>query len=105
VSPYGFWGRLGREDFPLPVEQQQTIDRFMADFGLVREEPGLSIVVPFPREEELSFERLIDSVTRQYFYPITRGDLSVVVEHGWRNEIIDHRSVERSAAAHGADGP
>jgi hypothetical protein len=99
VSPYGFWGRNRPDDFVVPVDGE----RFLRDFGLQRAEPGLSIVVPFPREADLRFENLIASATRQYFYPITRGDLVVVIEDGDRKETIDAKSIERIAKAFEAD--
>ncbi len=97
-APYGFFASVGRDDFPGAVDAAAPIDRFIADFGLSRTEPGLSIVVPFHREDDLKFEHIIGSVIRQYFYPITRGDLVVTVEENGIVETISSRTIDAVAA-------
>jgi hypothetical protein len=94
-APYGFFPHLMQA-----IEDDATIDRFAADFGIHRDEPGLSIVVPFHRQEDLPFDGLIASVVHQYFYPITRGDLVVTVEDDGRAETINQRTID----AHTANG-
>jgi hypothetical protein len=92
IYPYGFFARYERRNgLPLPIEDPILLDRFADDFGVRRMEPGLSIVVPYYRDDELSFERILESAVHQYFYPILRGDLVV--------EIVDHDRQERLSAA------
>jgi hypothetical protein len=94
-APYGFYAIHGKDDFPHATEEA---GEFSADFGLRRDEPGLSIVIPFHRQDDLPFEGIVASVIRQYFYPITRGDLVVVVEENGRSETITGRTIERGSS-------
>ncbi len=90
-APYGFFATVGRDDFPHALEDAAG---FLTDFSIERDEPGLSIVIPFYREEDLSASAIIASVIRQYFYPITKGDLTVIVG----DETITGRTIEREAS-------
>ena len=95
-SPYGFFARIGRDDFPHPIEDVAA--RFIEHFGLQRDEPGLSIVIPFYRDDDLKFDALLASAIRQYFYPITRGDLIVTIEENERVETITGCTIERETS-------
>jgi hypothetical protein len=91
IYPYGFFARFEKKSgLPLPIEDPMLLERFVDDFSVTRVEPGLSIVVPYFREDELSLENITASVIRQYFYPILRGDLVV--------EVVDGTRVQRIAA-------
>lgn len=91
VYPYGFFARFEkRNGLPLPIEDPILLDRFADDFGVNRVEPGLSIVVPYFRDDELTLSRVAESAVRQYFYPILRGDLVV--------EVVEGTQVRRIAA-------
>ena len=91
IYPYGFFARFEkRNGLPLPIEDPMLLERFADDFFVARAEPGLSIVVPYYRDDELSLESVTASTIRQYFYPILRGDLVV--------EVIDGARVQRIAA-------
>ncbi|HXA19297.1 MAG TPA: hypothetical protein VN380_20065 [Thermoanaerobaculia bacterium] len=95
IYPYGFFARFEkRNGQPLPIEDPILLERFADDFGVNRVEPGLSIVVPYFRDNELSPERVTDSVVRQYFYPILRGDLVVDVGDEARIQRIDAETIE-----------
>lgn len=96
--PYGFFARFRRDDFPLPLEESGLLDQFLRDFGLQRDEPGLSVVVPWYRQSDLPFEAIAAAVVWQYFYPIIRGDLVVQIEDGGRVEVIDPQSIEAVAS-------
>ncbi|HEY3055272.1 MAG TPA: hypothetical protein VGK31_05005 [Thermoanaerobaculia bacterium] len=99
VYPYGFFARFERKNgLPLPIEEAMLLERFADDFRLHRAEPGLSIVVPYFRAEDLSFERIVESAVRQYFYPILRGELVVDVDDGVRKESISARTIDRWAS-------
>lgn len=74
----------------LPATSYELCRRFTKDFRLARciegnrAEPGLSVVIPYPFENEnknrsITAERIIDVVMREYFYPILAGRLSVQV--------------------------
>lgn len=90
IYPYGFFARYERRNgLPLPIEDPILLDRFADDFSVHRIEPGLSIVVPYFRDDELAPDRVTASVVDQYFYPILRGDLVV--------EIVDGTHVQRIA--------
>jgi len=93
IDPYGFFGRSDR-GFPLPIEDDDLLERFADGFGLERSEPGLSIVIPFVRDDDLSFECIAVSAVRQYFYPIIRGDLVVTIEDNGRAQTIQPRSID-----------
>jgi hypothetical protein len=92
-DPYGFFGRT-EHGLSLPIESEALVDRFCADVQVERSEPGLSIVVPYVRHDELTAEALIASTLRQYFYPITRGDLVVTIESGARRESITSKTID-----------
>jgi hypothetical protein len=100
IYPYGFFARYDRRGsggLPLPIEDSILLARFTDDFGVNRLESGLSIVIPYYRDDELSFERIVESTLRQYFYPILAGDLIVEVADGARTQRIDAGSIEALA--------
>lgn len=105
IYPYGFFARFEkRNGLPLPIEDPMLLERFADDFQLHRVEPGLSVVVPYFRSDELSFERIAGSAIRQYFYPILRGELVVDVESGGvRKERIDSTTIDRLAPLYVGD--
>jgi hypothetical protein len=95
VYPYGFFARHERGNgLPLPIEDAILLERFVDDFGVDRVEPGLSIVVPYYRDEELSLDRIAASVVEQYFYPILRRDLEVEVIDGDRRQLITAETID-----------
>ena len=99
VYPYGFFARFEKHDgLPLPIEDPILLDRFADDFGVHRIEPGLSIAVPYFRDDELSLDRITASVVQQYFYPILRGDLLVEVGDGTTLQRIAEDTIETLAA-------
>ncbi|MCA1733373.1 MAG: hypothetical protein LC732_07185 [Acidobacteria bacterium] len=103
-APYGFFARFDRDGFAMPVEDERTLGRFAADFALERDEPGLSVVIPWPRTEELPFEKIVAAVIDQYFYPIARGDLQVEVADEARSEVIASRTLDEVAASTTSSG-
>jgi len=95
VYPYGFFARFEKKSgLPLPIEDPILLERFADDFGVNRTEPGLSLVVPYFRDDELSLDRITRSVVEQYFYPILRGDLVVEVVEGTRQQRIDAGTID-----------
>lgn len=82
IYPYGFFARFEKK-MPLPIDEPMLLERFADDFSVQRAEPGLSLVIPWYRDDELSPARITTAVVEQYFYPILRGDLVVeIVEEG-----------------------
>ena len=99
IYPYGFFARFEKANgLPLPIEDPILLDRFVDNFGVTRTEPGLSIVVPYFRNDELSLERIAASVVQQYFYPILRGDLVVEVADGARMQRLAADTIESLTA-------
>lgn len=98
IYPYGFFARFETpEGLPLPIEEPILLNRFADDFGVHRIEPGLSIVVPYYRDDELSVEGITASVVRQYFHPILRGDLVVDINDHLRSQRIDSETIDTVA--------
>ncbi len=110
--PYGYFAEIsGEKDdewLPLPVESgnapDDLVDGAIADFQLERrlDGPGLSVVVPYPREsgdegeDVLTPATIARAVAAQYFLPIVRGDLEVeIVKPGERTRRLDAASIER----------
>jgi len=78
----GFFGipPEGGSGLVMPVHDVAVLDGFCDAFDLQRGmEPGLSVVVPWPWEE-ITQEKLVEAVLRDYFWPIMAGQLEVVVE-------------------------
>jgi hypothetical protein len=86
--PYGYFGRFDN-DFAVPVEEPDALERFERDFLLARgQEPGLSVVLPYP-DADITPRAVVDSVLRHYFMPILAGELSVEVVAGDRAETLN----------------
>ncbi|MCC6741393.1 MAG: hypothetical protein IT452_20285 [Planctomycetia bacterium] len=70
------------QQLTMPIEDASFLDQFTSDFSLSRrEEPGLSIVVPY-LTDEVTNSALVAAVLNGYFYPILRGELSVEIAIG-----------------------
>lgn len=80
--------------FPLPVDSEDFVLDTAEDFNLERlEDPGLSVIVPYPRAE-LKPAAIARTVLTQYFLPIVRGDLVVEIVHPEKgNRMIDSASI------------
>ena len=77
--PYGYYAKHADDQFALPITDQQRIDEFCSTFSISREsETGLSVVVPYPRNE-VDATDVLKSVIKHYFYPVLSGDLVVEV--------------------------
>lgn len=77
---------------PLPV-QNGTVSRFLHAFGLSRMQTGLSILVPYVREE-VQLNELARSVIEQYFLPVLTGRLEVTVKDSTRSIHITHATID-----------
>lgn len=86
----GYFGRKNENNaLVLPLEEEEVVKQFSRDFDLHRgDEPGLSIVVPWP-DPEINEKAIVKAVLKQYFYPILTGQLDVVVETTDFEEILE----------------
>jgi hypothetical protein len=101
-DPYGFFANHEGENgdyIQLPLEDKEFLDRFSADFGLKRKtEPGLSVVVPYPRGE-LTFDDVLRAGILHYFYPILAGKLVIEIIEGGRMSRLDNATIQSTANA------
>ena len=113
--PYGYFAAASPQHddewLPLPVTASSDpagiVATAIADFQLERrgDGPGLSVVVPYPREtgeedeEVLTPATIARAVVIQYFLPIVRGDLQVeIVRPGEGARLIDTTTIDRELA-------
>lgn len=76
----GWFGIKDEGKGVLPVEDREIQKRFCNIFRLVRkDEPGLSLIVPFLHDEIVA-EEVIAAVLRGYFFPILTDELQVTVK-------------------------
>lgn len=98
--PYGFFAAAStdpdNEWLPMPltsVESPHAVDLLIRDFDLQRgDEPGLSVVVPHPKGE-LTAESITRAVVVQWFFPILRGDLEVIIDAPGKFRLIDRKTI------------
>ncbi len=97
-TPYGYFGELDGDDgFVIPIENIDVIDDFISNFSITRvSEPGLSVVMPFIRDE-ISSQELILSVIHHYFFPILSGELVVEINSEGRLVLINKESIDEVA--------
>ena len=55
------------DEIPVPIKDQSAVDKFKEYFQLQRNEPGLSVVIPFPLNS-INTEEIIKFVIENYFY-------------------------------------
>jgi hypothetical protein len=99
-APYGYFGHFDEQDFfALPFDEESHIRSFAEIFQVRREaESGLSVVVPFPKIGLLDPKPLVESVLRDYFYPVIRGRLKVTVDYeGCAKIVIDDMTIKAVA--------
>lgn len=91
-APYGYFGHF-EGDFALPLDDEAWVARFCQDFSIRRkDEPGLSVIVPFP-EGEITPQGMLRAAMDQYFFPILAGDLVVTVVDGGRSQVLTQESI------------
>lgn len=76
--PEGYWcSDKDKSGLPIPIEDAEQIESFRTQWKLSRrDEPGLSVVVPYVAEE-LTGLRLMQAVSVHFFMPILRNELVV----------------------------
>ncbi|MDZ8118205.1 hypothetical protein [Pontiella agarivorans] len=89
-APYGYFGEIkGDGFFAVPFEASEQLDQFENIFDITRaEQSGLSVVIPFPKPELMAPGPLVESVLKDYFYPVIRGRLKVYLRYDGCDEII-----------------
>lgn len=89
-APHGHFGDWSGSHLQ-PISDLQAISTFARAFGIARrDEPGLSVVVPYP-VGEIDRDHLLQFVVNNYAYPILTGRLVIDV----LGEIVDADSVRR----------
>lgn len=97
--PFGFYSTLADSGLQLPITDQDAVARFSQAVGFKRkDEPGLSVAVPFV-SDELTIESLIQPLLKNYFFPILMGRL--VIEAG--DLVIDQSSFGEAVKKYGGD--
>lgn len=103
--PYGYFGRIEPDGFALPIADESVIEDFQSSFRLRRRtEPGLSVVVPYPRDT-LNRQDLLLSVLKHYFFPILAGDLEVCIQAGESSTSITRDTIAGVASEHAGNEP
>lgn len=93
-APHGHFGHM-RDGRILPVVEADFLGRFSESFGLERrEEPGLSVVIPWPTKVPEP-SQMVGLVARNYLWPILANSLVVDVM-GTR---LDAQSIRTLAGA------
>jgi hypothetical protein len=79
--PYGFYAKYqSGNDFPFALEDDSIIDDFKKTFRVSRKnnEPGLSLVIPFVRDE-INASSIVTSVILQYYVALIKNELTVTI--------------------------
>ena len=99
----GMFGDLGPQNLVLPIEADAVHEEFQRDFRVRRNEPGLSVVVPYS-DSEITGEAIRQAVAREYFHPILTGKLAVVVESHESKPPVVHLDAETLLDSIGSGG-
>lgn len=93
-TPDGWFGiKPDKDEAAPPVDDQDFIQQFEEDFCLERkQDPGLSIVVPFC-DETWTADAVIESFLQDYFYVILREELVVTVEDADTQTVLNSQSL------------
>ena len=122
-DPFGYFATPDAQGMALPLQMSEPEHRALvsdciSDFGLQwRREPGLSIIIPWPRvswaqtgngtanhdddRPVVNRAGLLDAVIRNYFYPIIAGNLEVVIAVGNDADatVVNRDTIDRVVAA------
>lgn len=102
-TPDGNYGCMSGNGLVLPIDEKASLDQFCEDFKLLRkEDPGLSVVVPW-MDKEITADILIRAVIKGYFHPILAGELIVVVATGDKEFEINESSIEATCRELGGE--
>lgn len=98
-SQFGFFGDFGRDPgFASPVDNAAFIGSFRTDFRIrQRNEPGLSVVIPFPLEEITAFG-VAEAVILNFYRAIQQRLLEVEISDGQVPTVLTADSLEEVAS-------
>jgi hypothetical protein len=102
--PHAFFADLENKDdiyrrIPVPVQDTQLVDDFCNNFSIQRgEEPGLSVVIPFPNPA-FDVESMISVAMANYFYPLVTGQLVLQ----FNDLVIDQQNVREMTKKYAED--
>lgn len=90
---FGIKQEDGEPRIVMPSGDEDLHHAFIRDFRLARrDEPGLSIVVPWP-DPSITRDELFSAVLRQWFFPILTGQLVVLLETPRSGTTIDRNTI------------
>lgn len=107
-DPCGYLAEEDSDGLPIPLNSSNPdhrilIEQCISEFGLkYRDEPGLSIIIPFPRvdSEQISKEQVLMAIVHNYFHPIIEGRLEVTVDDGDDDgQIVDADAIDDITAS------
>jgi hypothetical protein len=91
--PYGYFGLIEKDEFAMPTDDAAFLKQFAEDFSITRKaEPGLTLVIPFP-DSDVTVDRIVRSVIRQYFFPILAGNLIVTIGTNGNEILLDNSTL------------
>lgn len=91
-----YFADKGREEFEIPVKDEETVTSLCRLFGTDRSSPGLSVVIPFP-DPDLDPKAIRRSLLENYYFALVGGQLELEIF----DEIIDGSNAEEKALALG----
>lgn len=81
------------DEVPCPFQDSSVVARLREDFGLTRrDEPGLSLVVPWP-DSEIDYEDIQKAVVEQFYFAILAGALSVTLSDEGKEATLNKDSI------------
>jgi hypothetical protein len=100
LDPFGFFARHegeGADYRKHAISDLPMLTRFRSAFGLHRnfDEPGLSVVIPYP-SEELTGPELAKAAISQFFLPILSGQLEVEIHDAKGAAVFSSKSLLES---------
>jgi len=102
-TPDGDFGCSAANELVIPEENPNRIEQFASDFGSVRgNRTGLSVMIPWV-DEDITYDSLLAFVIEDYFFPILRGDLEVVVSEGVKEIKVTSESLDEVLQILGGD--
>ncbi len=95
--PDGYLGEKSQGELITPCQDKQQILDFKKDFGLKREsESGLSVVIPWV-DSEITEDKLVAAIIRNYFYPILTGNIIFEIKSSKNQLIINDQNIYEKA--------
>jgi len=95
--PYGFLACFDTDGFQQPITNDSWINEFASDFQLNRvEQSGLTLVIPFPRQE-VRADDLLRSAIQHFYVPILARALEVQVVDSERDMLLSVETLRDAA--------